>query len=248
MTNLSTIITGERHQSLDWANKIGWLGSNQTRPCGNFLWIGLASRSVWFILSGKSWHREVGFFIGIGMEHMKRLSLLIVSVVVWSLLAAPLSAEPPRGLDTPLNTVSGQTLRLSDLKGQVVLVNFWATWCPPCLEEIPALINIQNHYRDKDFTVVGVDFMESTSRERLADFIKRRKINYPIVFGDNSQLIPLARDLGGVFGLPVTKILDRQGQVIITKTGGLTEKKLRELLDPLLADDDTTPIEAGLVK
>ncbi len=168
---------------------------------------------------------------------MKRLALLIImTVVACGPLAAPVRAEPPRGLDMPLNTVSGKTLRLSDLKGQVVLVNFWATWCPPCLEEIPALTRIQERYKDKGFTVVGIDFMESTTREKLAAFVKEHGINYPVVFGDASQMTGLARELGGVFGLPVSKILDRRGKVILTKTGGLTERAFRKILDPLMKE------------
>ncbi|MEO5362260.1 MAG: TlpA family protein disulfide reductase [Magnetococcus sp. DMHC-8] len=138
-------------------------------------------------------------------------------------------------LDMLLNTADGKTLRLTDLRGKVVLVNFWATWCPPCLEEIPELVRFQARYADKGVVVVGVDYMDQASHEQLLRFIAQHRINYPIVHGDAGKLGQLATALGGVFGLPVTKLLDRQGRLVSTQMGGVTEKGLRELVEPFLA-------------
>ena len=172
---------------------------------------------------------------------MKRHPLLFAFLgLFWFTLCATARAEPPRGMDVPLTTIEGETLRLSDFRGKVVLVNFWATWCPPCLEEIPALVNIQTRYRDRGFTVIGIDFMETPDPKRLAEFVKEHGINYPIVYGDSAQLSGLARDLGGVFGLPVTKILDRQGHVSSSHVGGLTEEKINRFLAPLFDGGATT--------
>ena len=163
-----------------------------------------------------------------------RLLLLVFGVIGSGWFPLPASAAPPQEMELLLNTVDGKTLRLADLRGKVVLVNFWATWCPPCLEEIPVLVRFQEQFADKGVVVVGVDFMDQTSLEGLRQFIAEHQINYPIVYGDSVRLNQLAKGLGGVFGLPVTKLLDRQGQVGSSRTGGLTEAEMRRWVEPLL--------------
>lgn len=143
-------------------------------------------------------------------------------------------AEPPRGLETPLNTAEGQTLRLSDFRGKVLLINFWATWCPPCLREIPELKRFQEAYADKGVVVVGINFMDTIDQKQLMQFKIDNKINYPLVYGTPHKLGKLANELGGVLGLPVSKLLNRRGQVVSSHIGGLTERDLRALVEPLL--------------
>lgn len=167
--------------------------------------------------------------------------VLVCGWMGWGGLAA--AAAPPapvKELELLLNTVDGKTLRLADLRGKVVLVNFWATWCPPCLEEIPALVRLQAQFADKGVMVVGVTYMDQTSQEELRQFVARHRINYPVVQGDPAQLNRLAQGLGGVFGLPVTKLLDRNGQMVSSHTGGMTEANMRSWVEPLL-----TPSQAG---
>ena len=149
-------------------------------------------------------------------------------------------AGTPPGLDLPLQTVDGQTLRLADWHGKVVLVNFWATWCPPCLEEIPALIRFQARYADTGVAVVGINSMDQVSQAQLAQFVAQYHINYPVVQGDPDRLESLAEGLGGLFGLPITKLLDRQGRLVGSHVGGLTEQELQEWVAPFLP---TTAVE-----
>ncbi|MEO5333040.1 MAG: TlpA family protein disulfide reductase [Magnetococcus sp. YQC-5] len=143
-------------------------------------------------------------------------------------------ADDSGGLSTPLNTVDGKTIRLDDYKGKVVLVNFWATWCPPCLDEIPELIKLQKHYADRGLVVVGIDYMEQANKERLAQFIDEHGINYPIVFSDSKTLQSLTRTLGGVYALPVTKLLNRAGKLAASHIGGLDFKEMQAMVEPLL--------------
>jgi thiol-disulfide isomerase/thioredoxin len=166
---------------------------------------------------------------------MKRILTVIIIAALFSTVLAPSGwAKESLALGIPLNTVAGDKFRLSDFRGQVVVVNFWATWCPPCLAEIPELIQFQKEYKSQGVQVVGVDFMEKPDQERLADFIGKYGINYPIVFGTFAEIQKLARAMGGVFGLPVTKFLDRKGNIINTHVGGISIHQLKAYVHPLL--------------
>ncbi|MBF0455730.1 MAG: TlpA family protein disulfide reductase [Magnetococcales bacterium] len=166
---------------------------------------------------------------------MKRMLTVFLMGLFFSITQATLGrAADNTYLDTLLNTVSGDKIRLSDYKGQVLLVNFWATWCPPCRTEIPELIQFQKEFQSQGVQVIGIDFMERPDQARLSQFIKDREINYPIVFGQSSEIQKVARAMGGVFGLPVTKILDRQGTIVNSHVGAITIHHLREYMKPLI--------------
>ncbi|MBF0214616.1 MAG: TlpA family protein disulfide reductase [Magnetococcales bacterium] len=162
---------------------------------------------------------------------MNRRVLLLVMLL---LLGASTGRAEEGGLNTPLTATDGKTLRLTDFKGKVVLVNFWATWCPPCLEEIPALVLLQNRYKEKGLVVIGIDYMEKPDRARLIAFMDEQGINYPVVYGEVKSLQGVAKALGGVFALPVTKVLDRNGKVGASHIGGLTLEEMQKLVEPLL--------------
>jgi thiol-disulfide isomerase/thioredoxin len=148
---------------------------------------------------------------------------------------AAISQGEPLYLDMPLNTVAGETIRLSDYRGKIVVVNYWATWCPPCLDEIPELAQFQRELASQGVQVIGIDFMERPNRERLSRFIKEKGINYPIVFGKSSEMLKLAKTMGGVFGLPVTKFLNREGKIVKSHVGGITLHELKRVVAPYLA-------------
>src|SRR6516225_11436179 len=87
----------------------------------------------------------------------------------------------PAKLDLTFKDVNGKPFALSDYKGKVVLLDFWATWCPPCRKEIPGFIELYNNYRSRGFVVIGVSMDDSTSD--IKKFAKRYKMNYPILLG-----------------------------------------------------------------
>lgn len=167
-----------------------------------------------------------------GTDFIKKM--VIVAMVLCGFVPGQSWSEPPRGLDIALQTAEGKTLRLSDFRGKIVLVNFWATWCPPCLSEIPALKAFQTAYAKKGVVVVGINFMDRIDRQRLLEFKRAKAINYPLVFGESQQLTKLAYALGGVRGLPVSKLINRKGVVVASHIGGLTERDLQSMVKPLL--------------
>jgi thiol-disulfide isomerase/thioredoxin len=122
-----------------------------------------------------------------------------------------------------LKDLDGKDVALADLKGKVVFVNFWATWCGPCQEEIPSLIEMQNRYASKGFTVVGIA-MDEEGKSVVAPFVAKQlydvegqklHINYPILLGSDEA----ADKFGGVMGYPTSFLLSRNGMQLIKFQG-----------------------------
>lgn len=113
----------------------------------------------------------------------------------------------------------------------MLIVNFWATWCPPCRVEIPQFIKVQEKYRSRGLVLVGVAMDKKDAVRAYADEIG---INYPVLLGD-LEAMELSRKAGNRFGaLPFTLIIDRTGRIIATELGGLTQAKLEPIIGPLL--------------
>jgi peroxiredoxin len=125
---------------------------------------------------------------------------------------------------------TGQTVKLSDYRGKVVLLNFWATWCGPCKIEIPWFIEFQQSYKDKSFTVLGVS-MDDDGWKAVRPFVAQSKINYPIVVGTEET----SQQYGGIDALPTTFVIDQEGRIASIHQGLVSkseyEKEIRDLLD-----------------
>jgi thiol-disulfide isomerase/thioredoxin len=118
--------------------------------------------------------------------------------------------------DFDLQTLDGKSLKLSDLRGKAVLLNFWATYCGPCKIEMPWFVELQKQYGPQGFQIVGLSMDDSsTSTEEIAKFVKDLGINYPVVLGKES----VAQSYGGVGVLPTTFFLDRDGKIIAREFG-----------------------------
>ncbi|MBF0161212.1 MAG: TlpA family protein disulfide reductase [Magnetococcales bacterium] len=169
-----------------------------------------------------------------GLWRWAGMVVLVWAAMLGSAVPGTAMAEPAKEMELLLKTVGGQPLRLADLRGKVVVVNFWATWCPPCLAEIPELVRFHERYGNKGVVVLGIDYMDHVTLEQLQQFVVEHHISYPVVYGETAQLDQVAKMLGGVFGLPVTKLLNQKGQLVASRVGGVTEKDLQNWVDPLL--------------
>ena len=120
---------------------------------------------------------------------------------------------------------------LSQWRGKVLVVNFWATWCAPCREEIPIFVKMQEKYRDQGLQFVGISIDQA---DKTSEFSSNFKINYPSLIGTFDTMEISRRAGNDKRVLPYTVILDRKGQIAATELGGLTEPKLEFLLKSLL--------------
>jgi len=124
--------------------------------------------------------------------------------------------------------LDGRRLALSDLEGKVVLVDFWATWCEPCREEIPALVSLQGRYGRQGLQIVGISLDDDPAPVR--EFYARYHMNYPVALGSAA----LAQQFGGILGLPVAFVIDRGGRMRVKHVGqtapAVFEKEVRDLL------------------
>ena len=133
-----------------------------------------------------------------------------------------------------LKDLEGKAVKLSDFKGKVVLLNFWATWCPPCRKEIPALIALQNQYKDQGLVVVGIS-LDQGGASTVKPFATRMKINYPLVIGDEKT----AAAYGGIQAIPTTFYIDREGNVAGQHQGDADKAAFEAAIRPLLAKSRT---------
>ena len=128
-----------------------------------------------------------------------------------------------------LKDLSGKLVKLSDFRGKVVILDFWATWCPPCRQEIPGFIDLQKKYRANGLVVIGVS-LDQQGPAAVKAFVQEIGMNYPVVMG-NGQI---AGAYGGIEVIPTTFIIDRDGKVV-TGHQGYTEPAAFEAdIEPLL--------------
>lgn len=130
-----------------------------------------------------------------------------------------------------LPDLNNQPQSLKQWRGKVLVVNFWATWCAPCREEIPMFVKMQERYAAKGLQFVGISIDQV---DKTSEFARNFRINYPTLIG-TFDTIDVSRKTGNARrALPYTVIVDRKGQIVATELGGLTQEKLNALIKPLL--------------
>ena len=145
-----------------------------------------------------------------------------------TLFATVLNASEP--VDFTLPDLSGKPVSLSDFRGKWVIVNYWATWCPPCLEEIPAFIEIQEEMENRGLQIIGIAVDNEDDVKQFATDIG---MNYPVMAGE-SEAIELSQKYGNsIGGLPFSAVIDKNGTITHTITGELSKKRLTSILKQL---------------
>ncbi len=166
---------------------------------------------------------------------MKRISyilavILLVLVGYFSIKDRRdgLSFEPAskEKLNLTFESLDGRKVSISEYEGKVVLVNFWATWCPPCKEEMPLFEDIQNKYRDKNFQIVAINM--DTNESALREYVRTNNFSFDIYKGNQEDL----RNLG-ISGFPTSYLLDKEGKVCKVKLGIYkeVEEDIKELIE-----------------
>jgi cytochrome c biogenesis protein CcmG/thiol:disulfide interchange protein DsbE len=135
-----------------------------------------------------------------------------------------------------LKDADGKDVKLADLKGKVVLLNFWATWCGPCKIEIPWFMDFEKEYKDKGFAVVGIA-MDDEGWEVVKPYVTEKKVNYRIAVGTEK----VAEDFGGVDSLPTSYLIDRDGRIATTHIGLVSKTDYRNDIVQLLEEPAGSP-------
>lgn len=168
--------------------------------------------------------------------------LVVLVIVVTMMMLAPrlvkykptnAIASDPKGQSAPdfaLKDIDGKTVRLSDYRGKAVVVNFWATWCPPCKTEMPWLVDLENKYRSQGLEIIGVA-LDEASKEEIAKFAHDMKLNYSVVIGDDNT----ADAYGSVQMLPTTFYIDRNGKIVERVVGITGRGEIEDYMKEALA-------------
>jgi cytochrome c biogenesis protein CcmG/thiol:disulfide interchange protein DsbE len=169
--------------------------------------------------------------------------LLVLGVAAWVILPRPQSTAASEAYDSvvpiavsfpapalELSDLQGGKVSLKDYRGQVVLVNNWATWCPPCRAEMPTLEAYFKDHRDQGFALIGIE--AGDPQPDVAQFVERYGLSFPI------WLDPQNESLKGFYnsGLPNSYVIDRDGRVVMSWTGAISREMLEKHLTPLLKE------------
>ena len=165
----------------------------------------------------------------VGRPFVSGVLRAIILVTLIAFAPAAIRAQGGKAPYLALKDLRGRVVRLSDYKGKIVLLNFWATWCPPCRAEMPDLVKWQREYRTKGLQVVGVTY-PPTDLTEVRKFIRGLRVNYPVMLG--------AKETKSLFdpaeALPLTVVIDREGNVRGVIEGIILPAEFEQKVKPLL--------------
>lgn len=142
-------------------------------------------------------------------------------------------AASDKAADLTLRDLDGNRVRLRDFRGKVVVLNFWATWCEPCRDELPMLVRTEKELRSRGVVFVGASLDERETRSRIPDFLKRFGVEFLVWTGASADDLDRLK-LGGT--VPATAFLDREGRIAARVSGEVREQELRERVEWVLGD------------
>jgi peroxiredoxin len=196
-----------------------------------------------FRLPGKNWLEFVGKRVAVEGAIQTKKDVSTIRVDNLRVLAPSLAEREARkvvgqAVELKLKDLSGVEQSLESLKGRIVILNFWATYCIPCRKEMPDLAALQNEFAAFGVQVIGVSTDDLEDRAKVVQFVRETKVNFPIWMGGSSQHM-MRFGLGGA--LPGTVVIDREGNVFKSISGVIDQAMLRKEVESLLA----TPAKSG---
>ncbi len=183
---------------------------------------------------------------------MKRISILTISVVLvvaasgMALMMTPASnaeavqtsvaTDGKKAPDFTLTAIDGKSLKLSDYKGKGVIVNFWATWCPPCRAEIPDMVELQKEYESKGFSFIGIAV--SDEEEKVKAFALSQKMNYPVAMGSKELAMSYGKltQEGAIRGIPTSFVINGKGEILDYFVGARDKATFAEAIKKVIAN------------
>ena len=166
---------------------------------------------------------------------MKRFgwSIALAGMAAFFAVGAGTVEGAPRSpaADFTLNDLSGKPVQLSQLRGKVVILDFWATWCPPCKAEIPHFKELYTEYQPKGLEIIGIA-LDQGGVSDVAPFAREQAINYPLVIG-NPQVV---ESYGGIRGIPTTFLIDKKGRIAAKYVGYQDKQVFETQIQKLLAE------------
>ncbi|WP_031434703.1 TlpA family protein disulfide reductase [Methylomarinum vadi] len=164
------------------------------------------------------------------------LLALTGGIMLQKFTASPAQLQAKPRLDIKLPDVKGKMRDINEWRGKILIINFWATWCPPCLKEIPEFVKLQTELTSKNVQFIGIAIEE---QEPVAEFLASHSVNYPMLIGGDAG-IALSQQLGNIVGaVPFTVIVNPTGQIVHRHPGELSKNRLLELLSPLIDQAQT---------
>lgn len=140
------------------------------------------------------------------------------------------SQRQKSALSFTLNTLEGESVSLDDYKGKLVMINFWAHWCGPCIHEIPDLVKLRNTYKDRGFEILGIVVPSGVNEKKILEAQTRLGINYPILMGD----IPTIEKFGQIYSIPTTFLINQNGKVVDRVIGARPYAVFEKMITPHL--------------
>jgi peroxiredoxin len=171
------------------------------------------------------------------LHRIAKVTTILLTMAFWTFTASGCAETGALGSRKPapgfsLNDDKGAPVQLSDYKGKVVLLNFWATWCHGCKQEIPWYMEFAEKYKSQGFVVIGVS-LDEDGWKSVKPFLQEKKLNYPVVIGSEE----LGRQYGGVDSMPVSILIDREGKIADSHSGVVEkdgwEREIQQLLKEL---------------